>query len=763
MTAYERFNNLHGVRSDRNELLSIIEQAKTENNASVIYRLESILQANPDAKTFLLEIEQFPSTGLSAPRHTGSYKEALDNCGRLRKGFKFENGTVVKVEQKDQKKTKKPVEKSAKETKKVVKPTIEPVLKDQKKTKIERTGKASDYGKKTKRVKKEVETIEETNTTTVPDGSTIVYKGIRKKIPYVILRKLRKNSKKRVVFYGMVNNKRHCSTNYARRYDAINSVEHYINNKAIVPLEKKNENLKTVIKQNNIVLRKGQSGIKSLRNFVAEDKLRPILSGVYLENKTAVATNAHILAILETAYSKKDEKKIINPFKLKKISQDDYFDGVYPNYKAVIPVYESFSDWIAIEDILQKTNEFVEDWKVKKKNSELVPVVKILDRTETYVNLNLLKISLQFLYDNGAEKIKYAFTGKNRAVVLKANNSSVNMVLLMPTFYGDGSFYELYELTKYSEKGSNETATKGLNSSIKQYVLFENGLGNPLVEISEFTPVENVIMNPVVTGNTAQILPVQQIEENYIEKWFPIEEEKQVPAQEEKPKNLSSGAKRLLGTNFDTLAINEEWSELMQYPAANLKIALFGPPKNGKTAGSLQMAEYFTNFGKVLYNFADQGFNLSTQELWKNSGLANNENAEPSDSSTLNDLEREIATGQYKFVFIDMISDYIRKEKLKPEEFKERFIKGFPNVSFILIFEVTKDGNFKGDQGWTHLVDAIFTVKDFFMENRGRYGVGERIIWEEGFQRFNPKRYEEYMREKRDSEINNAPVETVIN
>jgi hypothetical protein len=199
---------------------------------------------------------------------------------------------------------------------------------------------------------------------------------------------------------------------------------------------------------------------------------------------------------------------------------------------------------------------------------------------------------------------------------------------------------------------------------------------------------------------------------------------------------------------FDSLPINEEWQELMQHPAANLKIAIWGKPKNGKTSASLQMANYFTNFGNVLYNFADQGFHKSTQDLWINSGLADNSNAFPDDSDTIEALEREIATGKYKFVFIDMISDYIRLEKIKPEDFKKRFIKKYPNVSFILIFEVTKSGDFKGDQGWTHLVDAIMTVEDFLIENRGRYGMGERVVWEEGFKKFNPKKYQEYLENK---------------
>ncbi len=214
---------------------------------------------------------------------------------------------------------------------------------------------------------------------------------------------------------------------------------------------------------------------------------------------------------------------------------------------------------------------------------------------------------------------------------------------------------------------------------------------------------------------------------------------------EPKPVITPKKSNDLMNMNFDELPINENWNQLMQSPASNMKIAIWGAPKNGKTSGALQLAEYLTNFGSVLYDFADQGFNKSTQDLWRNSGLANNPNATPSDIDTIANLEKEVATGKYKFVFIDMISEFIRKEKIRPEEFKERFIKKFPNISFVLIFEVTKGGNFKGDQGWTHLVDAIMTVEDFIITNRGRYGSGDKIIWHEGAKKFNPKKYNEIL------------------
>lgn len=206
-------------------------------------------------------------------------------------------------------------------------------------------------------------------------------------------------------------------------------------------------------------------------------------------------------------------------------------------------------------------------------------------------------------------------------------------------------------------------------------------------------------------------------------------------------RTLSSS--ELMSLQFDTLRFDKGWEKFLQNPARNMKIGISGKPKNGKTAGACQLAAYLTKFGNVLYNFADQGFNANTQKLWTLAGLDNNSKAEASDFQTLEDLDAVCASGKFQFIFIDLINGYIDRTKIKPHEFEDRFIKKYPNISFILIFEVTKQGNFKGDQKWMHLVDAIIEVKDYVMESRGRYGNGFHIVWEEEFKKINPKKYAE--------------------
>lgn len=91
-----------------------------------------------------------------------------------------------------------------------------------------------------------------------------------------------------------------------------------------------------------------------------------------------------------------------------------------------------------------------------------------------------------------------------------------------------------------------------------------------------------------------------------------------------------------------------------------------------------------------------------------------------------------------------MINDYIDREKITPAEFKDNFVNKYPDIGFILVMEATKAGTFKGDNKWMHVVDAIANVENFVMSIRGRYGMGERVIWEEGFAKSNPKKYAEW-------------------
>ena len=93
----EEFVNLHNRTVSRSEVERVISIAKEQNNTEVIYRLSRILNAYPTEQRFVINIKDYPATptALAGAHHTGDYREALDENGRLRKGYKFVSGKII--------------------------------------------------------------------------------------------------------------------------------------------------------------------------------------------------------------------------------------------------------------------------------------------------------------------------------------------------------------------------------------------------------------------------------------------------------------------------------------------------------------------------------------------------------------------------------------------------------------------------------------------------------------------------------------------
>ncbi|MBE7690671.1 ArdC family protein [Tenacibaculum piscium] len=102
MTIQQQFKNLNGSEVTRKQLERIIANAKRANETEIVYRLSKILLDNKGVDAFDISLRNYP-TALAGSRHKGAYKEALTECGRLRKGWKFSKGVVFKVATLDKK------------------------------------------------------------------------------------------------------------------------------------------------------------------------------------------------------------------------------------------------------------------------------------------------------------------------------------------------------------------------------------------------------------------------------------------------------------------------------------------------------------------------------------------------------------------------------------------------------------------------------------------------------------------------------------
>ena len=137
----EEFVNLHNRTVSRSEVERVISIAKEQNNTEVIYRLSRILNAYPTEQRFVINIKDYPAapTALAGAHHTGDYREALDDCGRLKKGWKFSKGQVVKVVPKAKKTPNTPTATTAVESKQLVSYTAEKFANDLDINKLERS------------------------------------------------------------------------------------------------------------------------------------------------------------------------------------------------------------------------------------------------------------------------------------------------------------------------------------------------------------------------------------------------------------------------------------------------------------------------------------------------------------------------------------------------------------------------------------------------------------------------------------------------
>lgn len=194
-------------------------------------------------------------------------------------------------------------------------------------------------------------------------------------------------------------------------------------------------------------------------------------------------------------------------------------------------------------------------------------------------------------------------------------------------------------------------------------------------------------------------------------------------------------ASSLAGMEFKTLPFDGKWKTHFGTPSENFSAMVWGKPKQGKTHYSFQLANYVSQFGTVLYVLSDEGIGYTVKEKIIANGLDKNEKVSFIESRDVKEIENAIKSGQYKFVFIDLIGNVRNgEEPLSADDFYN-LRKRHAQVSFIPVFASTKTGNFKGAQDWSHDVDMMVEVEAGKASAQGRFGGGEYEI----FKKSNPK------------------------
>ena len=150
--------------------------------------------------------------------------------------------------------------------------------------------------------------------------------------------------------------------------------------------------------------------------YVGKDKTRKRLQGVYYNNGDIVATDGHLLVVLQNQkYNPTYEGKIIG-------KSGEIFEGKYPNYKLIKPA--KLDNYILTQLDYNRLEEINKSDKAKVmamqdyEKKHYIPVVKIGD---AYFKLELVNKLVTFMRHIGTNEI-YAPQESNKVLYVKSKD-----------------------------------------------------------------------------------------------------------------------------------------------------------------------------------------------------------------------------------------------------------------------------------------------------------------------------------------------------
>jgi hypothetical protein len=268
-------------------------------------------------------------------------------------------------------------------------------------------------------------------------------------------------------------------------------------------------------------------------------------------------------------------------------------------------------------------------------------------------------------------------------------------------------------------------------------------------EITKKSPVakdiiamQNAVINAFNTMKNAKhfVLKPETIKryKTIIEKYENAYEDLDEEPTEKKTKRKSIGLNGITQNNskimssldfanleFSTIGLKDKWLEFMGDPAPGFTAMVYGRPKMGKSYLCVDFAGYLArNHGKVLYVAKEEKLDATLQKKLKDKDVAH------PNLFVADNLPKNLS--EYQFVILDSVN----KLELNPKDL-EKLKADNPGVSFIYIFQTTKEGKFRGTNEFQHDVDVIIEVpeKGIAIQN-GRFNQGgEMRIFEDAISR----------------------------
>jgi predicted ATP-dependent serine protease len=166
---------------------------------------------------------------------------------------------------------------------------------------------------------------------------------------------------------------------------------------------------------------------------------------------------------------------------------------------------------------------------------------------------------------------------------------------------------------------------------------------------------------------------------------------------------------------YDQYNFEGKWHDLVGNPGKKFHMMVYGRPKQGKSYFCFDLAQYLSNFGRVLYIAAEEGFSATLQKKLEDMG-GDNPNLDFANFRDYETIKNALPGHDYRFVVIDSVN-YIR---IEPEEIEELKANN-PRMALITVQQATKDGKFRGSQQYAHNCDIIIEVIQGVAHHTGRF------------------------------------------
>jgi DNA repair protein RadC len=178
--------------------------------------------------------------------------------------------------------------------------------------------------------------------------------------------------------------------------------------------------------------------------------------------------------------------------------------------------------------------------------------------------------------------------------------------------------------------------------------------------------------------------------------------------------------------DFTPVGYKGKWLSLIGDPVEPYMLMTWSKPGKGKTTLMIELASYLAteHNKKVLFISKEEGLNHTLKDKFVRL------NAFSPNIFIAESLPGDLS--KFNYVFLDSVNQL----QLSIDDISE-LKKKFPTVSFVLIFQATVDGNYRGSKDFEHLVDVSVNINDqgFAAAQKTRFGGNGTInVFQEEFE-----------------------------